>query len=90
MLVLFASISFWAIKTDDIKPKVELLSPENTTQILPGSTLRLSAVLSDNIALDTYKIKISKGGTRSLSFVKSFSCNHLINANLVHDNITNY
>lgn len=82
MLVLFASTSFWANKTDDIKPKIELLSPEDTTQILPGSTLKLSAVLSDNIALDSYKIEISKGGTSALNFVKCFSCNHLISANV--------
>jgi hypothetical protein len=82
MLVLFASFSFWVSKTDDIKPKVELLSPVDATEIVRGNSIKVCAVLSDNLALESYRVKIIKGGTKSLRFVESFTCNHLTNSQL--------
>ena len=85
MLLLFASISFWASNTDDIKPKIEIVSPVEGTEIVRGKAIKISAVLSDNIALEDYEVKITKGGTNDLRFAKSFSCNHLINASVDAD-----
>ncbi len=63
MFILFAPFSFLASNTDDLKPKIELVSPLERTRILPGMTLKVNAVLSDNIALEDYQINISKGGS---------------------------
>ncbi len=84
-MLLFATTSFGVGKTDDIKPKVELLSPVDAREIVRGKVMKVSAVLSDNIALENYEVMITKGGTDDLRFVKSFSCNHLVNASLDAD-----
>jgi len=68
------------VVTDKIKPEIEIFSPVDITQILPGGALKVSVVLSDNIALEDYHINISKGGADALCYVKYFSCNNLINA----------
>ncbi|WP_372643291.1 DUF4625 domain-containing protein [Ancylomarina sp.] len=82
MLILFAPFSFLASNTDDLKPKIELVSPLESTRIFPGGTLNVNAVLSDNMALEDYHISISKGGSDALCYVKCFSCNNLINASV--------
>ncbi len=82
MLLLFATLSSWTSKEDDIKPKIELLSPVEATEIVRGNSIKVWAVLSDNTALESYKVNITKGGTKSLRFVESFTCNHLTNSQL--------
>lgn len=80
VFLLFTSFSFLASNTDDIKPKIELESPVEATEIVRGNAIKISAVLSDNIALENYEIKITKGGTNSLRYVECFTCNHLTNS----------
>lgn len=80
MLILFLPLFFCVRNTDDIKPKIEIVSPVEGTEIVRGKAIKISAVLSDNIALEDYEVIITKGGTNDLRFVKWFSCNHLTNA----------
>jgi len=80
MLLLFAPFSFSYGNTDNIKPKIELVSPAEATEIVRGEIIEVRAVLSDNIALEDYKVRITKGGTKSLRFVECFSCNDLTNS----------
>jgi len=80
VLLLFVLLFFRIDVTDNIKPKIELISPLNRTDIVRGHPLRVCAVLSDNMMLNDFQIRISKGGSEDLSFVTGFSCNHLTNA----------
>jgi hypothetical protein len=82
VLLLFSSFSFFASNTDDIKPKIEFVNPVEATEVVRGKAIKISAVLSDNIALEDYEVKITKGGTKSLRYVECFSCNHLTNSQL--------
>jgi len=81
ILILVSLLGFNChVDTDKIKPSIELISPVDISEIRQGEALKVSVVLSDNIALEDYKISIAKGGSEDLCFVKSFSCNHLTNA----------
>jgi len=59
-------------KVDDTKPTISLNSPTSTVEITPGSILNVNAVLSDDIKLEEYVVKISSGGTKSVKNVEEF------------------
>lgn len=46
---------------DTIKPQINLTSPANETEFLPGDAIAFSAVLSDDKELGSYKIDIHPG-----------------------------
>ena len=59
-------------KVDTTKPTISLNSPTSTVAITPGSILNVNAVLSDDIKLEEYVVKISSGGTKSAKNVEEF------------------
>jgi len=59
-------------KVDDTKPTISLNSPTSTVMITPGGVFNVSAVLSDNVKLDKYVVKISYRGSKSVKNVEEF------------------
>ncbi|RXQ92193.1 DUF4625 domain-containing protein [Ancylomarina salipaludis] len=78
-LVLFALMSIFGFsnlnndKIDVISPDIKLLSPKMYTEVLPGSKFFVRADLKDNQKLDSYKIRIEKGGSSDEEYEKAFS-----------------
>ena len=59
-------------KVDDTKPTISLNGPTSTVMIAPGGVLNVNAVLSDNVKLDEYVVKISYRGSKSVKNVEEF------------------
>ena len=59
-------------KVDDTKPTITLNRPTSTVAITPGSILNVNAILSDNIKLEEYVVKVSSRGTKSVKNVEEF------------------
>ncbi|MDQ2178011.1 DUF4625 domain-containing protein [Marinifilum sp. D714] len=74
-LALFACGSGGDDSVDGTNPSITLNSPTEATTILPGSVLKVSASLSDDIGLEEYVLTISAGGTKSVKNVEEFSFN---------------
>jgi len=59
-------------KEDTTQPTISLNSPTSIIAITPGSILNVNALLSDDINLEEYVIKISALGTKSAKNVEEF------------------
>jgi len=59
-------------KVDETNPEITLNSPTSTVDITPGSILNVNALLSDDIKLEEYVVKISSSGTKSAKNVEEF------------------
>ena len=62
-------------KEDNTNPIITLTSPTNSVLVNPGSILNVNAVLSDNVMLEDYAVKITAGGTKSVKNVEEFYFN---------------
>jgi len=62
-------------KVDDTKPTISLNSPSTTVEITPGGVLNVNAVLSDNVMLEEYVVKITYRGSKSVKNVEEFYFN---------------
>jgi len=82
LLYLFTLSSLITGFEDNISPSIKLYSPLEFSECYPGGSLVISAKLVDDNVLDNFQVKIRKGGTNSLEFVKCFSCNHLVDSKL--------
>ena len=68
-------------KSDEYSPKIELYSPVQQLDVIPGKSINVSALLQDNLELDSYKINIIKGGSSSDRFAEAFSSYQDLDAN---------
>ncbi|WP_372642640.1 DUF4625 domain-containing protein [Ancylomarina sp.] len=59
-------------KVDTTKPTIKLNGPLSTVMINPGGIINVNAVLSDNVKLDDYVVKISYRGFKSVKNVEEF------------------
>lgn len=62
-------------KVDNTKPTISLNSPTSTVNITPGGVLNVNAVLSDNVELEEYVVKINYRGSKSVKNVEEFYFN---------------
>jgi len=62
-------------KVDDTKPTISLNSPVSTVMITPGGVLNVNAVLSDDVELGEYIVKITYRGSKSIKNVQEFYFN---------------
>jgi hypothetical protein len=62
-------------KVDTTKPTISLNGPTSTVEITPGGVLNVNAVLSDNIKLEEYVVKITYRGSKSVKNVEEFYFN---------------
>jgi len=62
-------------KVDTTKPAISLNSPTSTVMITPGGVLNVNAVLSDNVELGEYIVKITYRGSKSVKNVEEFYFN---------------
>jgi len=60
---------------DDTKPTIKLNSPTTTVEITPGGVFNVNAVLSDNIMLEEYEVKITYRGSKAVKNVEEFYFN---------------
>lgn len=59
-------------KVDETKPIINLNSPTTTVMITPGGILNVNALLSDNVNLDDYVVKVTYRGSKSVKNVEEF------------------
>ena len=59
-------------KLDNTKPTINLISPTSTVMITPGGLLNVNAKLSDNMNLESYVVKITYKGTKSVKGIEEF------------------
>ena len=62
-------------KVDTTKPTISLNGPTSIVEITPGGILNVSAVLSDNVELGEYIVKITYRGSKSVKNVEEFYFN---------------
>ncbi len=60
---------------DETKPTISLISPTTTVNITPGGVLNVNALLSDNVKLEEYVVKITYRGSKSVKNVEEFYFN---------------
>lgn len=59
-------------KVDNTNPTITLNSPTSVITINPGRLLNVNAVLSDNVKLKEYEVRISSVGTKATKGVYEF------------------
>ena len=59
-------------KVDETKPTISLNSPTTDGIITLGSIINVNALLSDDIKLEEYVVKITSAGTKSVKNVEEF------------------
>ena len=62
-------------KMDDKNPSITVNSPTGEELLNPGSVLTVNAVLSDDIMLEEYVVKVTAGGTKSTKNIEEFYFN---------------
>jgi len=80
-MIFILALSFASCGDDDdpivdtTKPTINLNSPITTVDITPGGILNVNALLSDNIKLEEYEVKITYRGSKSVKNVEEFYFN---------------
>ncbi len=62
-------------KVDNTKPTITLNSPTSTVVVTPDGVLNVNALLSDNMELREYIVKITYRGSKSVKNVEEFYFN---------------
>jgi hypothetical protein len=80
-IILIASLSLISCggsddnKVDETKPTISLNGPTSTVEITPGGIINVNAVLSDDVKLGEYVVRINYRGSKSVKNVEEFYFN---------------